>query len=238
MDKPIGRFGADAGLDYHSALTQLRAFIAQKDVDTDPRLPPERELCEDLGVSRGELRKALAILEAEGQLWRHVGKGTFVGQRPSDDGADITLLTSKTNPGEVMRVRLLLEPAVCREAALNATSHDLAELRTCLTRQRQAETWRHYENWDNCFHRAVAQAAHNTLLLGLFDTLNTVRRAVVWGRLRPDRRAPSPDHHSFAEHEAIYAAVEHRDLDAAGRAMRTHLEHVADNLQRRGSESD
>lgn len=236
MDRPVGRFGDKAGQDYHSALTQLRAFIAQKDVDADPRLPPERELCENLGVSRGEVRKALAILEAEGQLWRHVGKGTFVGQRPLDDGTDIAQLTSQTNPGEVMRVRVLLEPVIAREAALNATSLDIEEMRLCLKRARQAETWRQYENWDNRFHRAVAEAAHNTLLLGLFDTLNTVRRAVVWGRLRPDRKAPSSDHHSFGEHEEIVSAIENRDVDAAGRMMRTHLESVTRNLQRRSDE--
>ena len=42
-----------------AALTQLRAFVAQQDVASETRLPPERELCEMLGVSRGELRKAL-----------------------------------------------------------------------------------------------------------------------------------------------------------------------------------
>ena len=206
MDQPIANFGDKQR--YHAALTQLRAFVAQKEVDSDPRLPPERELCESLGVSRGELRKALAILEAEGQLWRHVGKGTFVGQRPVDDSGDITALTSQTNPGEVMRARLLIEPAIAREAALNATSADIEEMRTCLRRAREAETWRQYENWDNRFHRSVAQAARNNLLLGLFDTLNAVRRAVVWGRFRPNLKAPSADHHSFAEHERIVGAVE------------------------------
>jgi DNA-binding FadR family transcriptional regulator len=237
MDKPIADFGDTSDRQSaHSALTQLRAFIAQKDVDADPRLPPERELCDSLGVSRGELRKALAVLEAEGHLWRHVGKGTFVGQRPLEDSADISTLASQTNPSEVMRTRLLLEPLLAREAAMNATSGDIEEMRLCLRRSRQAETWRQYENWDNHFHRAVAQAARNTLLLGLFDTLNTVRRAVVWGRLRPNLKAPSPDHHSFAEHEAIATAIENRDLDGASRGMRQHLESVARKLENRGDE--
>jgi len=65
-----------------SALTQLRAYLAQRELPPEARLPPERELSEILGVSRGELRKALAILEGQGELWRHVGKGTFVGARP------------------------------------------------------------------------------------------------------------------------------------------------------------
>lgn len=220
------------GLGYHAALTQLRAFIAQRDPEASARLPPERELCEVLGVSRGELRKALAILESEGQLWRHVGKGTFIGQRPLDEIGDVAALTSQTNPAEVMRARLLIEPAICREAALNATSADIAEMQFCLQRACEAETWRQYENWDNRFHRAIAQAAQNRLLVGLFDTLNAVRRAVVWGRLRTNSRAPDQSHHSFAEHQLIVTAIEQRDIELAGRAMRQHLESVERNLRR------
>jgi DNA-binding FadR family transcriptional regulator len=222
---------AEGKQDYAAALTQLRAFVAQKEMESNTRLPSERELCESLGVSRGELRKALAILESEGQVWRHVGKGTFVGQRPLEDIGDVTALTSQTNPSEVMRARLLIEPAISREAALNATSTDILEMRLCLVRAREAHTWRQYENWDNRFHRSIVQGARNNLLVGLFDTLNAVRRAVVWGRLRPNNNAPEPTHHSFAEHDAIVAAIETRDIEKAGSAMQTHLMSVERKLR-------
>jgi DNA-binding FadR family transcriptional regulator len=213
-----------------AALTQLRAFVAQREMESNTRLPSERELCESLGVSRGELRKALAILEAEGQVWRHVGKGTFVGQRPLDDIGDVTVLTSRTNPTEVMRARLLIEPAIAREAALNATAAHIAEMHFCLARARETHTWRQYENWDNRFHRAIAQGTRNDLVVGLFDTLNAVRRAVVWGRLRPNANAPDRHHHSFAEHDAIVSAIETRDIEKAGAAMQVHLEAVERKL--------
>ncbi|BCJ90515.1 GntR family transcriptional regulator [Terrihabitans soli] len=232
MDQQVK--GREGGADYHAALTQLRAFIAQQDADSDTRLPPERELCENLGVSRGELRKALAILESEGQLWRHVGRGTFIGQRPIDE-SDVGTLSSRTNPSEVMRARLLIEPAIAREAAMNARASDIEDMRICLRQSREAETWRRYENCDNRFHRSVAQAAGNTLLIGLFDTLNAVRRAVVWGRLRADAKAPSPSHHSFREHEEIVQAIESRDVEGAGRAMRQHLESVERKLLERAA---
>ena len=61
-----------------AALTQLRALLANMDVTVDTQLPPERRLVEMLGLNRPALRKALAVLESEGQIWRHVGKGTFV----------------------------------------------------------------------------------------------------------------------------------------------------------------
>ncbi len=65
------------------ALIQLRAYLAGQDLPTATRLPSERELSELLGVSRGDLRKAFLVLEAEGQVWRHVGKGHLSGPNPS-----------------------------------------------------------------------------------------------------------------------------------------------------------
>lgn len=223
----------DSQHDKHGgALVQLRAYLAQQDLPASSRLPPERELSEILGVSRGDLRKALAVLEEEGQLWRHVGKGTFIGVRPIETFLDLGDVESRTNPAEVMRTRLLIEPVICREAALNATSGDVEAMRRCIRGMRIAETWRQYETFDNQLHRLIAESSQNRLLLALFDALNAVRRTVVWGRLRENPLKPPPDHHSFAEHDAIVSAIVDRDIDAAGRAMFTHLRSVEQKLLR------
>ncbi len=214
-----------------TTLGRLRAYLARGGMP-DSRLPPERRLTEALGVSRTELRKALAVLEAEGQLWRHVGKGTFLGSRPLDTQADIAAITRRTNPAEVMKTRLLLEPEVARLAALNATPEQIAEMRVCLRKSREAGSWRQYEGWDNRLHRVIAEATQNNLLLALLDTLNAVRRTVAWGRLRANPVRPDPDHHSFAEHDAIVDAIVERDMARAAACMHRHLESVERNLLR------
>lgn len=219
--------------DAQSALTQLRAYLTQQRLPVNGRLPPERELCRLLGVTRTALRHALATLEAEGQLWRHVGKGTFVGSRPVEDLTDIAKITGRTNPVEVMRARQLIEPEIARLAALNATGRDIEEMRQCMAKSRTADTWRQYESWDNQLHRVVAESTQNHLLLALFDMLNSVRRAVAWGRLRHNKLRPDPDHHSFAEHETLVEAIAERDMDRAAEAMRRHLESVERNLLQR-----
>jgi DNA-binding FadR family transcriptional regulator len=221
---------ANGSGDEAAALAQLRAYLARAELPADSRLPPERTLSQAFGVSRAELRKALSVLEAEGQLWRHVGKGTFLGSRPLDTLADIAAITRRTNPAEVMKTRLLLEPEVARLAALNATPEQIAEMRTCLKRSREAGSWRQYEGWDNRLHRVIAEATQNNLLLSLLDTLNAVRRAVAWGRLRANPVKPDPDHHSFAEHDGIVEAIANRDMGRAAAVMRRHLESVERNL--------
>jgi DNA-binding FadR family transcriptional regulator len=214
------------------ALTQLRAYLAQRDLPANAQLPPERELCHMLGVSRGELRKALAVLEGNGELWRHVGKGTFIGSRPVEERTSIAEIAAASNPGEVMNARLVMEPALASEAAFNATAAELAEMRRCLKASRETVTWRQYENCDNRLHRLIAEASHNTVLVALFDLLNAVRRTVVWGRLRHEFDRPPPDHHSFREHDVVVEAIADRDRTAAAAAMVAHLETVQANLLR------
>lgn len=70
-----------------------------------------------LGATRDHLRKALAILEEEGQVWRHVGKGTFIGPKPVDCLLTLNGVKQKANPPEVMRTRVSMETAIAHEAA-------------------------------------------------------------------------------------------------------------------------
>lgn len=214
----------------YAALVQLQAYLAQVDSSGETRLPPERELCESLGVSRGDLRKALAVLEKDGRIWRRVGKGTFVGSGPIAETIGISEIAGRTSPADVMRTRLIIEPEIAREAALHATLDDIAAMRQSMAQTRLAENWRQYESIDNLLHRQIAQASRNNVLLGLFDVLNAVRRTVVWGRLRSDGARPPIDHHSFADHEQIVDAIAQRDLPAAAAAMRLHLQQVEGRL--------
>jgi DNA-binding FadR family transcriptional regulator len=214
-----------------TVLSRLRDFLVTAQLTEGGRLPPERDLAESLDVGRSALRKALATLQAEGVVWRHVGKGTFTGERPIDTVADINAMVQRTNPLEVMGARIAFEPEVARCAALNATPSQIAELRNCMLKAQQAPTWRLYEQWDNRLHRLIGESSQNSLLLGLLDTLNAVRRAVTWGRLRDTPVRPPPDHHSFAEHERIVEAIANRDGAAAADAMRRHLRSVEGHMR-------
>jgi DNA-binding FadR family transcriptional regulator len=209
-------------------LQELRRMLDAGDYPMNSRLPPERDLCENLGVKRAVLRKSLARLEADGHIWRHVGKGTFVGSPPSGLLDDMSSIASRTNPTQVMQARLTVEPELARLAALNATATEIAEMRRCIKGTRQAREWRTYEMWDNRLHREVARASGNVCLLAVFDMLNSVRRAVAWKRLR--KHEVTHDHHSFCEHDALVDVIEERDTEAAAALMRDHLRAVRRDL--------
>ncbi len=208
------------------AATLLTRYIEDQKLAPQSKLPAERQLCEGLGISRGELRKALSLLEADGKIWRHVGRGTFVGTRPLDRMNEIAALSTHTNPAEVMQARLLLEPGIVRIAALQATAANIERMQLCSKRKDAAVDWLTYERWDGAFHQAVAEGAHNTLLLTLFNALNTVREATEWGRLRKSRLTDAHRQRSSRQHLAIVDAIIARDMDQAETAMRDHLKSV------------
>lgn len=95
---------------------------------------------------------------------------------------------------------------------------------------RAASAWSEYEMPDDLFHRAVAEASDNILLLTLFDHLNAVRREVSGGAVVRGTTRPATDHTSFDEHDRIAAAIEARDPHAAHSAMRSHIGSVSNRL--------
>ncbi|MGQ0567333.1 MAG: FadR/GntR family transcriptional regulator [Gemmobacter sp.] len=206
---------------------QIKAYVAAGGFNHNDRLPPERDLSQQFGVSRGELRKALAELEGDGLIWRHVGRGTFIGARPVLNLADVAYLGELASPAQVIAARLAIEPELARLAAFHGTRSDFEEIQACAARCRSATDWRSYEAWDNNLHHAIAKATHNKLLVYLFDTLNVVRRSTVWGQTRTTKLPPR-DHHSFAGHDAICAAICARDGAMAAQKMREHLNSVRD----------
>lgn len=213
------------------ALERVKALIAEGAYAPGDRLPPEREMIEHLGMPRTLLRHALDTLEREGAIWRHVGKGTFVASHGSAAGiGSLAELSRQVTPVKMMRARLSIEPAIAREAALNASAAAITRMKLAKERAEAAPNWTDYETHDDLFHRSIAEATDNILLLTLFDQLNQVRRAVAWSSVVRSSERPPKDHLSFQQHNKITAAVEDRDAAAAHDAMREHLRSVSTRL--------
>ncbi len=213
------------------AVATLRAFISDGAYTPGDRLPPERELIGDLGMSRTTLRRALDALERDGEIWRHVGKGTFIAGNIGTGGSgSLAALSRQMTPVRTMRARLCVEPAIAREAAINASAEAINRINAAKERSKLASSWAEYEEQDDLFHRSVAEASDNILLVTLFDQLNQVRRAVAWGSVVRGTTRPPEDHKSFAEHDRIAAAIAAHDPAEASEAMRRHIGSVSARL--------
>ena len=213
------------------AIAELKAFIAEGGFRSGDRLPSERDLMNNLGMTRTMLRRALDTLEREGAIWRHVGKGTFLANLSASGETDaFTDIGRQLGPVRMMRARLCIEPAIAREAAINASDEAVTKIRVARDRSREASNWADYETQDALFHRTIAEAADNILLLTVFDQLNQVGRAVASGSVARSSARPSAEHTSFKEHDAIARAIETRDPNAAQDAMRAHIGSVSARL--------
>ncbi len=185
---------SDSARNSSSALEQLRQLIQQQEQQPDRALPTERELAERFGVGRREIRRALDVLEEEGRIWRKQGKGTFVGPAAPVQPLALHDLPQQSNLLEVMEARLQLEPGLARLAALRASKEQIALMKRLLERMNgitAPEDGDQHELWDSAFHRAIAEAAGNRLMLGLFDAVDAVRRDPGWQHLRVQARTPA-----------------------------------------------
>jgi DNA-binding FadR family transcriptional regulator len=212
------------------AMTKLAEVLESPDYPANSRLPAERDLSVQLGLSRSALREALEVLEAQGKVWRHVGQGTFVGTRPAPEPAELSLVTARTSPAEMLETRLLLEPMLARMAALRATEAEIAQMQRLLEKSEGAHDAKTWELWDGRLHRAVAEAAHNGLLLSIFDAFNAMRRQAKWSALRQAALTPARHAAYCAHHRAYVAAIAARDPGKAEAVMRKHIEAVRDGL--------
>jgi DNA-binding FadR family transcriptional regulator len=203
-----------------SMLDRLLEYIAGHQLRDGDALPPERKLAEDLGVSRRELRAALASLEASGQVWRGVGRGTYLGARPLKFAPTLRGLRAGASPADIAEMRLLFEPALAQLAATKASRDDLLELEKCARKNAAAKTDEEWQQWDHRFHLLIGQATRNPALIALMEVINGMR-------VKPDVRektAAQTTRQFFArQHQALVSAMKARDGEAAARSMREHL---------------
>ncbi|AHM02774.1 transcriptional regulator, GntR family [Roseibacterium elongatum DSM 19469] len=214
------------------ARAQIRDLIRNGDVARDGKLPPERDLCARFDISRRAVRRALDSLEAEGLIWRHQGKGTFVGERPDPKGHLAAAIAPQTDPMTVMEARLAIEPELAALCARRATADDVARMRDLASRTSQAADRDAAELWDGSLHRYIARIADNAILHTAFSLINEVRGEQRWQTEREMARSPALRAEYDKQHASIIDAIHLRDEDLARQAMRAHLTELRMNLER------
>ena len=214
----------------HTALERLRRMISQGELGESGRLPPERDLAERLGVGRRSLRRALGVLEDEGQILRRQGQGTFVRDEYAPLNLKLGRISELTNPIEIMETRLALEPAATRLAAIRASRRDIERLSALASDTRATRTPAEYERANTAFHRRIVEAARNTLYLALFDAVNEILRDLACDRLTESGHCFNRQSVYSDFHDQIVSALAARDGERAGACMYAHLRDVQQNL--------
>lgn len=221
---------------FQQVYEQLADLIGKGEFPPGERLPAERDLARQLGVSRATVREAMIALELSGLVEVRVGAGIFVvrnrprGRAGGEDAAEELGL----GPFEILEARRTIECAVAYFAAQQIQDSDIEDLEAALAvMEEEHRTGFKTENGDRGFHVGIARATRNGALVRTVESLWDLKyRAPMWAKLHERVRAALLRPALLSDHRAILEALRRRDPAAARDAMDAHLVQVAEDLLR------
>lgn len=208
---------------YRQIADQLRSLIDSGEYAVGSRLPTERELADQLKVSRPTVREALIALEVEGRVRIRVGSGIYV-----IDPSDATPVPSAVieGPFELLRAREFLESAIAEQAARVATKDDIARIDAALVAMENvAHPGEASMVHDRAFHIAIAGCLGNAVLVRVVGELFDQRLNPYFAQLAHYFENPGTWRTALDEHRAVRDAIAARRPMTAHDAMRDHLAH-------------
>ena len=205
---------------------RLQGLILEKKLEPGSKLPPERQLCQQLGVSRTVLREAIKHLSALGLVEEITGRGTFVS-RPNLDAVRKSLQIclgwhAQAVLENLVELRRLIEVEIAGLAAMHATEEEINKLGQNVREMEGGVDGNvaRFMNLDLEFHSGLARATHNELFVMLFDAISGAMVG-IWEKMHND---PEERKHGIQYHQKILSAIERRNPDEARRAVRENIE--------------
>ncbi|MCF6111038.1 FadR/GntR family transcriptional regulator [Mesorhizobium muleiense] len=206
---------------YRQIADQLRQLIDAGEFAVGDRLPTERELADQLGISRPTVREALIALEVEGRIRIRVGSGIYVTEPPR---AEILTAEMDEGPFELLRAREFIEGAIAAEAALHARPIDIEHMDDVLRRMEDIpRPTRMTIALDREFHTMVAGILGNAVLVRCIGELFDQRMNPYFERLSSYFENTESWRAAAEEHRAVRDAIAARDPEGAKAAMQEHL---------------
>lgn len=191
------------------------------------RLPAERELATQYGMSRPTVREAIIALEVQGFVEVRVGSGAWVMRLPEREDMPRTGMSAF----ELTEARMLIEGEAAALAAAQASDADLAEIEALVEQIAQENrNPQGADEADRAFHLAVARATRNQAIEGAVATLWDLRETSAEAALLHSKARTANIKPVVEEHRAVLDALRARDGDAARAAMQQHLRAVIDSL--------
>jgi len=210
---------------YEQLVERLVTLIREMGLTPGEKLPPERELSAQLGVSRASVRQALVVLEVQGLVEVRHGEGTILRHTAPNRAVVAALQTHERRLRDVHDAREALEVKIAELAALRRTDADLEVIDEALEFMAgEVDAGDRGLTGDERFHHAVTEAAHSPVLEALMqDISDAIRETRIESLSQPGRPRKS-----LRSHQKIAEAIRAGDGRAAARAMRAHIGLVSD----------
>ena len=219
-------------------INSLLQMIRDREIEPGDKLPPERELCEMLQVSRPPLREALRTLAYMNIVDIRSGSGTYVTDLSTEslvEHLDFVYTLDRNTVADLFLVRKINEPAIAEIAATRITDKELADLNETMQQLRIMEHEGDFPKLielDIKLHEAILEAAGNPFLKRIMETVWHLSRLTRQQTIEID----SIRNQAKIDHEAIVEAINNRDPKATQRAMLNHLENIEKGFMTVGDE--
>ena len=210
---------------YEVIVEQLCGYIAENEMSPGDRLPAERDLAANLGVSRASLSQALVALEVQGVLSVRHGDGVILVRPPTEERAIKALREHADRIPDIIEAREALEVKLAGLAAARRTDAEMAAIDASIaTMETEVETGDRGVVGDEMFHEALTAAAHSSLLAKLMHEISGLIRETRIESLSQEDRPQA----SLEGHRRIAEAVRKQNPQEASRAMADHIRLVSD----------
>ena len=214
---------------YLQVAEQLTELIRGGRPAPGERLPSERDLAEQFGVSRPTIREAMIALEIAGLVEIRSGSGVYV--LPPDKSSRPSAVDRGPGPFEILEARRLIEGEACALAAQRVSAEQLARLETLLGEMERENLQEDMtEKADQEFHCLIAEAAGNSAIAATINWLWHLRNGSEISTRFHQRVRKEGSRPIVEDHRRILQALEASDPDAARQAMSIHLQRVIDIL--------
>lgn len=208
---------------YEEIVKQLTGLIEEGKLQPGDKLPPERQLAEELHVSRTAIREALRSMESMGYIESKVGGGTFVRAISLHNVLhpfSAVLCQNRKLAHELLEVRQLLEPEIASLACIRAAECDIDNIESAVEMMsKDIESGGIGAEGNNSFHHALAAAANNTAMSEIFslcdELLSKSRESAL--------NKPGQPKKSLSDHIEILKAVKDGNSTLARQLMRKHI---------------
>jgi len=210
---------------YRQIADQIRTLIRSGEFTPGSRLPPERDLARQLGVSRPSVREGLIALEVEGLVEVRIGSGIYVRTPANGDARDPP--EALAGPFELLRARYVIESECAALAAKSAKRAQLRAIEDALDdMDREMDNERQPLPGDRLFHLRIAEATGNSALTHVIRLLWDERGGELFKRLEHHYDSPQLWRAAIAEHRAVLESIAAHDSAGARLAMQRHLDHA------------
>lgn len=218
---------------YQVIARRISAMIEENSDNPDWSLPSERELAEELEVSRTSVREAVIALEMRGIVEVRGRAGIVILPRRGNQ-MSFDAINTDIGPGpfELLEARFAIESGAAALAAQRATNYDIIELEECMSQMQEDNVSSEInEKADRDFHMTIANMTGNAIIVSTIEALWAQREASrMWKEFHEHIHAPSVNPLWIGDHYAIVSALKMRNPDAAFKAMARHITNVTNEL--------